>query len=109
MQRKKKKDFMVKEKVISELILKHKLLKERFFEIQSIQEKTRDDLKRYENLNKRYPEIVQNYIRFLEQIIFENRILLNALQKQCLDIKKKIKKLNKEQNIRNNDILPSLK
>jgi hypothetical protein len=95
---------MVKEKQISELILKHKLLKERFNERQGIQEKTRNDLKRYENFNKRYPEhnYVENYLRYLEQIVFENKVLLNALQKQCIVIKKKIKKLNKEQNIRNN-------
>ena len=98
---------MIKEKVISELILKHKLLKKRFIEIQSIQEQRRKELKTYENLNIlnmlcMENKIVQNNIRYLEQIIFENKILLNALQKQCLDIKKKIKKLNKEQNIRNN-------
>lgn len=95
---------MMKEKQISELMLKHKLLKERFNERQSIQEKSRNDLKMYENLDKRYPEhkYVENYIRYLEQIVFENKVLLNALQKQCIEIKKKIKKLNKEQNIRNN-------
>lgn len=94
----------MKEKQISELILKHKLVKERFNERQGIQEKSRKDLKTYENLNKRYTKnkFVQTYIRYLEQIIFENKVLLNALQKQCLDIKKNIKKLNKEQNIRNN-------
>lgn len=97
---------MIKEKLISELILKHKLLKERFNEIQGFQKKTRQDLKTYENLNKSYTKnknkFVETYISYLEQIIFENKIVLNALQKQCLDIKKKIKKLNKEQNIRNN-------
>lgn len=95
---------MVKEKVISELILKHKLLKERFIERQGIQEESRKALKTYENLNKRYGKnkFVENRLRYFEQIIFENKILLNALQKQCLDIKKKIKKLNKEQNFRNN-------
>lgn len=95
---------MVKEKVISELVLKHGLLKQRFNERQGIQEKTRKDLKTFGNLDKRDPEnkFVQTYIRYLEQIIFENKVLLNALQKQCLDIKKKIRKLNKEQNIRNN-------
>lgn len=98
---------MIKEKVISELILKHKLLKERFIKIQSIQEQRRKELKTYENLNAlnmlcMKNNIVQNNIRYLEQIIFENKVLLNALQKQCLDIKKKIKKLNKEQNFRNN-------
>lgn len=95
---------MMKEKQISELILKHKLLKERFIERQCIQEKTKRDLKTYENLDKQYPEhkYVENYLRYLEQIIFENKVLLNALQKQCIAIKKKIKKLNKEQNIRNN-------
>lgn len=95
---------MIKEKVISELILKHKLLKKRFIEIQSIQERTRKDVKTYEDANRRHPEqkYVENYLRYLEQVIFENKVLLNALQKQCLDIKKKIKKLNKEQNFRNN-------
>jgi len=94
----------MKEKQISESILKLKLLKERFNERQRIQEKSRESLKTYENLDKRGPQnkFVQTYIRYLEQIIFENKVLLNALQKQCLDIKKKIKKLNKEQNIKNN-------
>lgn len=95
---------MMKEKQISELILKHKLLKERFNEIQGIQEHTRKDVKTYENFFKQYPlnQYSKYYLRYLEQIIFENKILLNALQKQCIAIKKKIKKLNKEQNIRNN-------
>lgn len=95
---------MIKEKQISELILKQKLLKGRFNERQGIQERTRKDVKTYENLNKRCPEhkSIKIYLRYLEQIMFENKVLLNALQKQCLDIKKKIKKLNKEQNIRNN-------
>ena len=62
-------------------------------------------MKTYENLNNLYTEnkFAQIRIRYLEQIIFENKILLNALQKQSIAIKKKIKKLNKEQNIRNND------
>lgn len=95
---------MKKEKQISELILKHKLLKQRFYERQCIQERTRKDVKRYEDTNKRHPEhkYIDNYLRYLEQIVFENKVLLNALQKQCISIKKKIKKLNKEQNIRNN-------
>ena len=99
---------MVKEKQISELILKHKVLKERFIEIQGIQEYTRKDVKRYENINRQYNrqytrnKYLEKHLRYLEQIIFVNKVLLNALQKQCLDIKKKIKKLNKEQNIRNN-------
>lgn len=95
---------MVKENAISESILKYKLLKERINERQGIQERSRNDLKRYENLDKQYPEhkYVKNYIRYLEQIVFENKVLLNALRKQCIAIKKNIKKLNKEQNIRNN-------
>ena len=99
---------MVKEKLISELILKHKVLKERFIEIQGIQEYTRKDAKRYENINRQYNrqytrnKYLEKHLRYLEQIIFVNKVLLNALQKQCIDVKKKIKKLNKEQNIRNN-------
>lgn len=95
---------MVKEKAISELILKLKLLKERINERQRIQEKSRNDLKRYVNLDKQYPEhkYVENYIRYLEQIVFENKVLLNALRKHCIAIKKNIKKLDKEQNFRNN-------
>lgn len=75
---------MMKERQISELILRHKLLKERFIERQGIQEKSRKDVKTYENLNKQYTKnkFVQSYIKYLEQIIVE--------------------KLNKEQNIRNN-------
>ena len=95
---------MIKEKQISELILKHKLLKKRFFKIQCIQEQHRKELKTYEDTNKRHPEhkYVENYLRYLEQVVFENKVLLNALQKHCLEIKKKIKKLNKEQNFSNN-------
>ena len=94
----------MKEKQISESILKLKLLKERFNERQRIQEKSRESLKTYERLNKRYTKnkFVQTHIRYLEQIVFENKVLLNALQKECIAIKKNIKKLNKEQNIRNN-------
>lgn len=74
----------MKERQISELILRYKLLKERFTERQGIQEKTRKDVKTYKNLNKQYTKnkFGQSYIRYLEQIIVEN--------------------LNKEQNIRNN-------
>ena len=95
---------MMKEKQISELILKHKVLKERFIEIQGIQEYTRKDVKRYENINRQYTRnrYLEKHLRYLEQIIFVNKVLLNALQKQCIDVKKKIKKLNREQNIRNN-------
>lgn len=98
---------MVKEKQISESILKYKLLKERINEIRSFQEKCRKALKTYENLITlnmlhRENKIVQNNIRYFEQIIFENKTLLNALQKQCIAIKKNIKKLDKEQNFRNN-------
>ena len=97
----------MEEKQISKLILKHKLLKVRFNERQSSQEQCRKELKTYENLNtlnmlSTENKIVQHNIRYLEQLIFENKVLLNALQKQCIDVKKKIKKLNKEQNIRNN-------
>lgn len=94
----------MKEKQISELILKHKLLKKRFFKIQCFQEQHRKELKTYEDTNRRHPEhkYVENYLRYLEQVVFENKVLLNALQKQCIAIKKKIKKLNKEQNFRNN-------
>ena len=90
----------MKEKQISELILKYNLLKQRFYERQCIQERTRKDVKRYEDTNRRHTghKYVERYLRYLEQIILENKILLNALQKQCLDIKKNIKKLNKEQN-----------
>lgn len=89
----------MKEKQISELILKYNLLKQRFYERQCIQERTRKDVKRYEDTNRRHTghKYVERYLRYLEQIILENKILLNALQKQCLDIKKNIKKLNKEQ------------
>ena len=94
---------MIKEKQISELILKYNLLKERFNERQGVQEITRKNLKTYVRLNKRYREnnYLQSHIRYLEQIIFENKVLLNTLQKQCIAIKKKIKKLNREQNIKN--------
>ena len=94
----------MKEKQISELILKYKLLKKRFFKLQCFQEQNRKELKIYEDANRRHPEekYVENYLRYIGQVVFENKVLLNALQKQCIAIKKKIKKLNKEQNFRNN-------
>lgn len=87
-----------KEKKISELVLTHNLLKERFVLYQRLQEQTRRDFKNFE----KYKEYgMDNYLRFLSQSIFEKKILLNALQKRCLDVKKEIKKLNKEQGIKN--------
>ena len=79
---------MIKEKYISELILKHKLLKERFIEIQCFQEKSRQDLKTYENLNKRYTKnkYVERHIRYLEQIIFENKVGMRSDERFCFPI-----------------------
>ena len=100
MQRKNKdKGFMAKkENKISELVLQHNLLKERFVLYQRLQEQNRRDFKNFESL-KKYG--MHNYVRFLSQNIFEKKILLNALQKQCLEVKKKIRELNKEQVIKN--------
>ena len=88
-----------KENKISELVLTHNLLKERFVLYQRIQEQSRRDYKEFVKL-KKYG--LNNYLRYLSQSIFEKKILLNALQKQCLDVKKEIKKLNKERVIKNN-------
>lgn len=79
-------------------MLQHNLLKERFVSYQRLQEQTRRDFKNFE----KYKEYgMDNYLRFLSQSIFEKKILLNALQKQCLQVKKKIRELNKEQVIKN--------
>lgn len=87
-----------KENKISELVLTHNLLKERFVLYQRLQEQSRRDYKEFEKFKEHG---LNNYLRYLSQSIFEKKILLNALQKQCLDVKKKIKELNKKQVIRN--------
>ena len=87
-----------KENKISELVLQHNLLKERFVLYQRLQEQSRCEFKKFEKY-KKYG--MDNYLRFLSQSIFEKKILLNTLQKQCLEVKKKIRELNKEQVIKN--------
>lgn len=90
-----------KEKTISQLVLQQKWLRERFAQYQNLQELNRKQLKHYRDCNENKPWI-KNYIRLFEQEVFEQKVVLNALQKQCLGIKKKIKMLNKEQNKQNN-------
>lgn len=92
---------MKKEKKLSELNLALVFIKKKIWQYQGDQEMNRDDLKFAEkfadgNLG------IECVIRDLKQDILEKKILLNGLQQECIKIKKKIKKLNKEQNFRNN-------
>lgn len=93
---------MTKEKEISELNAMQKLVKERITEHQRLQEMTRREIKQYEELAKT-DLWTQYYLRNRNIQIFERKAILNALQKHCLEIRKRLKKLNREQEIRNND------
>lgn len=92
---------MKKEKKLSELNLALVFIKKKIWQYQGDQEMNRDDLKFAEKLADGNLGI-DCIIRDLKQDILEKRILLNGLQQECIKIKKKIKKLNKEQNFRNN-------
>jgi hypothetical protein len=88
---------IMKNKTISDLVLRHNRLKQQITDLQQIQQENREMMKRYESLEK-LTTSGQNYLIFIKEVIFEKRMLLNALQKQCVKIKKKIKRINKEQN-----------
>lgn len=92
---------MKKEKKLSELNLALVFIKKKIWQYQGDQEMNRDDLKFAEKLADGNLGI-DCTIRDLKQDILEKRLLLNGLQRECIKIKKKIKKLNKEQNFRNN-------
>lgn len=79
-----------------------KLVRERITEYARLQEQSRCDLKR-ELYTKQEKKCVwlENYLRFLREGIFERKVILNALEKHSLKIKKEIRRLNKEQNLNN--------
>lgn len=89
-----------KEKKISDLVLMLKLVRERITEYARIQEQSRYDLKIYAKQEKYLA--LENYLRFLREGIFERKVILNALEKHSTKIKKEIRRLNKEQNFKNN-------
>lgn len=93
---------MKKEKKLSELNLALVLIKKKIWEYQGDQEMNRDDLKFAEKCYAEGNFGIECIIRSMKQDILEKKILLNGLQQECIKIKKKIKKLNKEQNFRNN-------
>ena len=98
-----------REKCISELVLARNLVKERISDYRKQQEQYRKVIKFHEErltfLAQRHLEkdtFIESFLRRMRQNIYENKIILNALQKQSLEIRKKIVKLNKEQVIKNN-------
>ena len=93
---------MKKEKNLSELNLTLALIKNKIWAYQGDQEMNRDDLKFAEKCYAEGNLEIEHIIRDFKLDILEKRILLNGLQQECIKIKKKIKKLNNEQNIRNN-------
>lgn len=91
----------MKNKTISDLVLRHNRLKQQITDLQQMQQENREQIKFYESLEK-LTTSGKNYLIFIKDVVFENRMLLNALQKQCVKIRKKIKRLNKEQNNKQN-------
>lgn len=89
-----------KQKKISDLVLILKLVRERISEYARIQERNRREIKRYEKYYLKNVWVEQ-HLRFLNEDVFEKRVLLNALEKHSIKIKKEIKRLNKEQNLNN--------
>ena len=90
-----------KQKKISELVLILKLVRERITEYTRLQEQSRRELKHYAEIQEK-DVWLEHYLRFLREGIFERKIILNALEKHSIKIKKEIKRLNKEQNFKNN-------
>ena len=88
-----------KQKKISDLVIMLKLVRERITEYARLQEQSRRDLKIYTKQEKCV--WLENYLRFLREGIFERKVILNALEKHSLKIKKEIRRLNKEQNLNN--------
>lgn len=87
----------MKNKTISDLVLRHKRLKQQITDLRQMQQENREIIKLYESLEN-LTTSGKNYLIFIKDVVFENRILLNALQNQCIKIRKKIKRINKEQN-----------
>ena len=87
-----------KQKKISDLVLMLKLVRERITDYARLQEQSRYDVKNYAKREK----YMSNYLRFLREGIFERKVILNALEKHSIEIKKEIRRLNKEQNLNNN-------
>jgi hypothetical protein len=90
-----------KEKKISELVLMLKLVRERITDYARLQEQSRRELKRYAEIQEK-DVWLERYLRFLTEGIFERKVILNALEKHSIEIKKEIRRLNKEQNLNNN-------
>lgn len=90
-----------KQKKISDLVLILKLVRERISDYTRIQERNRREIKKYEKYYMKNVWVEQ-HLRFLNEDVFEKRVLLNALEKHSIKIKKEIRRLNKEQNFKNN-------
>ena len=99
-QRQRKMAKVKKQKKISDLVLILKLVRERISNYAKIQERHRREIKRWQ---KYYMKNVwfEQRLRFLNEDIFEKRVLLNTLEKHSIKIKKEIRRLNKEQNLNN--------
>lgn len=93
---------MKKEKNLSELKLTLALIKNKIWTYQGDQEMNRDELKFAEKCYAEGNLETESIIRDIKLDIIEKRILLNGLQQECIKIKKNIKKLDREQNFRNN-------
>jgi len=89
-----------KQKEISDLVLILKLVRERISDYARIQEHNRREIKKYEKYYMKNVWVEQ-HLRFLNEDVFEKRVLLNALEKHSIKIKKEIKRLNKKQNLNN--------
>ena len=87
-----------REKEISKLIGIHKELKERFKYYRDIQEFNRIEVLLWKDCKL---PIKEERLKKYSQKIYETKCILRGIQKQCVEIKKKIKRLNKEQVIRN--------
>lgn len=88
------------QKKISELSLMLKLVRERITDYTRLQRQNKCEIKKYE---KYYIKNVcdERYLRFLNEDVFEKKVLLNALEKHSIKIKNEIRRLNKEQNLNN--------
>ena len=84
---------------ISDLIHKLEDLKEKYNYYQRCQENARHDIliwDPYDGMTKEQHEI------YWSHIINENKYILNNLQNEIKEVRKNIKKLNREQNEKNN-------
>ena len=87
-----------KEKELSKLILIQRELRERYEHYRGVQEFNRIEVLLWKNSKISAKD---EQLRKYAQNIYETKCILRGIQKQCLEIKKKIKRLNKEQVIRN--------